>query len=65
MNKKRRSQAHRLLRDKTMAYFCTCTSLLTSQFAKEIKKLPDTNTHSIVKLNYVKKIEKKKKKYTI
>ena len=36
--------------------------LLTPQFAKEIKHcLPNANTHSIVKQNYVKKLKRKRK----
>ena len=35
--------------------------LLTPQFAKEIKHcLPNANTHSIVKQNYVKKLKRKR-----
>ena len=39
-----------------------CIILLTPQFAKEIKHcLPNANTHSIVKQNYVKKLKRKRK----
>ena len=45
-----------------MAYFCTCT-FIDPLVRKVNKKMPDANTHSIVKLNYVKKIETKNIKY--
>ena len=41
-----------------MAYFCTC-SFIDPPVRKGNKTLPDANTHSIVKQNYVKKEKEK------
>ena len=43
-----------------MAYFCTCT-FIDPPVRKGNKTLPDANTHSIVKPNYVKKLKRKRK----
>lgn len=43
-----------------MAYFCTCT-FIDPPVRKGNKTLPDANTHSIVKQNYVKKLKRKRK----